>query len=63
MRFLCVYVDGGKGHYIPAKAVQEQLISMGHEAELVEFFELFNIKWIGKINKKLWRLMLRSPKI
>ncbi|MGN0905857.1 MAG: glycosyltransferase [Bullifex sp.] len=63
MRFLCVYVDGGKGHYIPAKAVQEQLISMGHEAELIEFFELFNIKWIGKINKKIWRLMLRSPKV
>lgn len=63
MRFLCVYVDGGKGHYIPAKAVQEQLISMGHEAELIEFFELFNIKWIGRINKKIWRMMLRSPKI
>ncbi|MDD5973758.1 MAG: glycosyltransferase [Spirochaetales bacterium] len=63
MRFLCVYVDGGKGHYIPAKAVQEQLIALGHEAILIEFFDLFKIKWIGKINKKVWRLMLRSPKI
>ena len=63
MHFLCVYVDGGKGHYIPAKAVQEQLIALGHKATLIEFFDLFKIKWIGRINKKVWRLMLRSPKI
>ncbi len=51
MHFLCVYVDGGKGHYIPAKAVQEQLIALGHEATLIEFFDLFKIKWIKTKSK------------
>ncbi len=62
MKALCVYIDGGKGHYVPAKAVQEKLIEMGHEASLVEFFELLDIKWIGKINKRYWRTMLKMPK-
>lgn len=62
MKALCVYIDGGKGHYVPAKAVQERLLEMGHEAVLVEFFELLNIKWIGRINKRYWRTMLKMPK-
>lgn len=62
MRGLCVYVDGGKGHYIPAKAVQEKLVALGHQVELVEFFELFNLRFVGKINKNVWRLMLKMPK-
>ncbi len=62
MKGLCVYVDGGKGHYIPAKAVQEKLIALGHDVELVEFFDLFNLRLVGKINKNVWRLMLKMPK-
>ncbi|MCR5731613.1 MAG: hypothetical protein K6G51_01565 [Sphaerochaetaceae bacterium] len=62
MKALCVYIDGGKGHYVPAKAVEEKLAMMGHEAKLVEFFELLDIKAIGRINKRYWRTMLMMPK-
>lgn len=61
MKGLCVYVDGGKGHYVPAKAVMESLNEMGVETHLEEFFSYLDIKWIGKINKFYWRSMLRMP--
>ena len=46
--------------------LHEVLKSYGYrdiETPTFEFFDLFKIKWIGRINKKVWRLMLRSPKI
>ena len=58
MNILCVYVDGGKGHYIPAKAVQEQLKPMGHDAVMVDFFELLGLRLAGRINKYVWRKLL-----
>lgn len=63
MRALCVYVDGGKGHYIPAKAVAEQLEKQGVTAKVEEFFDYLDIRWMGHINKRYWRYMLRHPKI
>ena len=63
MKALCVYVDGGKGHYVPAKAVQEELLSMGVEAVLEEFFDYLDIRWMGRINKTFWRTMLRIPSL
>ena len=61
MRGLCVYVDGGKGHYVPAKAVQEELQAMGSDTVLEEFFDYLDIRWMGRINKSFWRTMLRMP--
>ena len=61
MRGLCVYVDGGKGHYVPAKAVQEELLAMGIDTVLEEFFDYLDIRWMGRINKSFWRTMLRMP--
>ena len=61
MKGLCVYVDGGKGHYVPAKAVTEALCDMGVETHLEEFFSYLDTKWVGKINKFYWRQMLRMP--
>lgn len=58
MNILCVYVDGGKGHYIPSRAVAEQLIELGHEAILMDFFEFLDIRLIGRINKRIWRKLL-----
>ena len=63
MRGLCVYVDGGKGHYVPAKAVKEELEAMGVECALEEFFDYLDIRWMGRINKGFWRTMLRMPAI
>lgn len=61
MNILCVYVGGGKGHYIPAKAVSDQLTQMGHNAALIDFFELIKMNPIGKINVMLWRKLLQRP--
>lgn len=63
MRAICVYVDGGKGHYVPAKAVMEALAEMGHHASLEEFFDYLDIRWIGVLNKYWWRLMLAHSKV
>lgn len=63
MKGLCIYVDGGKGHYVPAKAVEEELIKIGIETDFQEFFHLLNIVWLGAINKKVWRQMLKMPKV
>ena len=61
MKGLCVYVDGGKGHYVPAKTVKEELEKLGVEMMLEEFFDYLDIRWMGHINKTFWRTMLRFP--
>ena len=61
MKIICVYVDAGKGHYIPAKAVQEELAAQGHETELVECFDLLDARFFGRLNKKIWRFLLKVP--
>ena len=63
MKALCVYVDGGKGHYVPAKAVTEELVAIGVESVLEEFFDYLDIRWLGKLNKKYWRVMLHMPNL
>lgn len=59
----CIYVDGGKGHYVPAKALAEQFEAMGHSVVFEEFYNLMQLAWMGKINKKTWRFMLGHPKL
>ena len=34
MRVACVYINAGKGHYIPAKAIGDALHAIGVEAEI-----------------------------
>ncbi len=63
MKGLCIYVDGGKGHYVPAKAVADELNAMGIETRIEEFFDYLDIRWMGRINKLFWRTMLRMPKL
>ena len=61
MKGLCVYIKAGKGHYIPARAVHEQLESIGIESELVDFFSYLDIEWMERLNQGMWRLMLKLP--
>ena len=61
MKGLCVYIKAGKGHYIPAKAVHEQLEAIGIQSELVDFFTYLDIEWMEKLNQGMWRLMLKIP--
>lgn len=59
MKFLCVYVDSGKGHFIPAKTIQTSLEGLGHKADIINFFELTQTGFVGRINQKIWRGMLK----
>lgn len=63
MKGLCVYVDGGKGHYVPAVTIKTAMEELGHEMYLEEFFDFLDIRWLGKINKFFWRQMLRHSKL
>lgn len=63
MKGLCVYVDGGKGHYVPAVTVKVELEKLGCETQVEELFDLLDINWLGKINKFFWRQMLRHSKL
>ena len=61
MRGLCVYIKAGKGHYVPAKAVHEQLLEIGVDSELADFFSYLDLDWMEKLNQGVWRIMLRVP--
>ena len=61
MKGLCVYIKAGKGHYVPAKAVHEQLEAMGMDSELVDFFSYLDLEWMERLNQGMWRLMLKIP--
>lgn len=62
MRGAFFYVDAGKGHYIPAKALAESFESAGHEAGVFDIYEV-----LGSVNtrgfvKRDWRFCLRHPR-
>lgn len=59
MKVLFVYVDGGKGHYVPAVTMKTEFDRLGHETYLEEFFDLLDINWLKRINKFFWRTMLK----
>ena len=61
MKGLCVYIKAGKGHYVPAKAVNEQLEKLGVDSRLVDFFDYLDLHWMECINQTAWRVMLRIP--
>ncbi len=62
MKGAFVYVDAGKGHYIPAKALSDSFIASGNEAILTELFEdiLGTSFWKAFVRKE-WRFMLKHP--
>ncbi len=61
MKGLCLYVNAGKGHFVPARAVHEQLEAIGVESRLEEFFSYLDIKGLAWFNQTFWRMMLRIP--
>ena len=63
MKALFVYVDGGKGHYIPAVTLKTEFDRLGHETYLEEFFDFLDIQWLGNINKFFWRTMLKMSRV
>lgn len=64
MRIALLYVDAGKGHITPAKALSDAFEQLGHttvvENLLLDTCKAPLVNWISKHN---WRLMLHIPRL
>ena len=64
MRIALLYVDAGKGHITPAKALSDAFEKLGHttivENLLLETCNAPLVNWISKYN---WRLLLHMPRM
>lgn len=58
-----LYVDAGKGHYIPAVALADAFRDMGHEAVVEDLFLAFKMPFVKWISKHYWRYLLHHPKL
>jgi len=58
-----LYVDAGKGHYVPAKALADKLEQLGHQALVEDMFLVCNVPFWSSFCKREWRFMLRHPRI
>jgi processive 1,2-diacylglycerol beta-glucosyltransferase len=61
MRGAFLYIDAGKGHYIPAKALSDGMVRLGHEAIMQDLFMTANARFWRWFAKQLWRFMLHHP--
>lgn len=62
MKVSFIYVDAGKGHYVPAKALYDHYLTMGNEATLENLFLILGANHWNKIVKNWWRINLHYPK-
>ncbi len=62
MKVSFIYVDAGKGHYVPAKALYNHYLEMGNEATLDNMLLLLGAKTWNKVIKNWWRANLHHPK-
>ena len=58
-----LYVNAGKGHYVPAKALADSLQRNGHTALTEDMFVALNSPFWEFYCKFEWRFMLRHPKL
>ena len=63
MKGAMLYVDAGKGHYTPAKALADNFLKAGHEAIVENLFNTFDSAFWNVMTKYSWRLMLHFPRL
>lgn len=63
MKGAFLYVDAGKGHYVPAVALADALKDMGGEAVVEDLFITFKSPIFRWFAKNVWRSMLHHPKL
>jgi len=56
-----LYVTAGKGHQVPAEALRNAMLKLGHEAVSYDMFEMLNLPKIKKLVEKSWQNMLHFP--
>ena len=63
MKGAFIYVDAGKGHYVPAVALAEAMRDMGDEAIVEDLFIVFKSPIVRWVSKNYWRYLLHHPKL
>ena len=63
MKGAFVYVDAGKGHYVPAVALADAMRDMGDEAIVEDLFIIFKSPLVRWASKNYWRYLLHHPKL
>lgn len=62
MKGAFLYVDAGKGHYVPAVALADSFERAGHEAVVEDLFVAFKTPLWRWVCKNDWRFCLRHPR-
>ena len=63
MKGAMLYVNAGKGHYVPAKALADSFIRGGHEAIVEDLFVVFGTPFWEFFCKYDWRFLLHHPRL
>ena len=63
MKGAFLYVDAGKGHYVPAVALSDAMKAMGDEAVVEDLFIIFKAPIVRWVSKHYWRYLLHHPKL
>lgn len=63
MKGAFLFVDAGKGHYVPARALADAFLDMGNEAVVENLFVVFKFPLFRWIIKHSWRFMLHHPRL
>lgn len=63
MKGAMLYINAGKGHYTPAKALSDSFVRAGHEAILEDLFVVFDTPFWEVFCKYDWRFLLHHPKM
>jgi len=63
MHIALLYVDAGKGHITPARALSDAFIRLGHTTIIENLFATVGAPMINWISKYNWRLQLHFPKM
>lgn len=63
MHIALLYVDAGKGHITPARALSDAFIRLGHTTVVENLFATVGAPMVNWISKYNWRLQLHFPKM
>ncbi|NCC90406.1 MAG: UDP-N-acetylglucosamine--LPS N-acetylglucosamine transferase [Spirochaetia bacterium] len=58
-----LYVNAGKGHYVPAKAAYDALLRSGHTGCVEDMFAILNSPFWQWFCRAEWRFLLRHPQL
>ncbi|MGE4584340.1 MAG: UDP-N-acetylglucosamine--LPS N-acetylglucosamine transferase [Sphaerochaeta sp.] len=63
MHIALFYIDAGKGHLTPAKALSDAFERLGHTTVVENLFFALDAPLVNWLSKNNWRLLLHFPKI